>query len=195
LEALLHLSVWIAHPMSLVLLFLTLPMLLGQISLTLDLSVFWLVALGPTFAYALSQRRLHSDWKRRMAYMPVLAMLGTGLGLSNTLAITRGLLNRRLPFRRTPKFHIEGQGDRWTDNRYALPFEWITLAELILAGYGLLSTLVAAYVGNYYAVPFLLLYVAGYAYVGLQALRDGWVTGRLRPRPPKAPALADSHIK
>jgi len=195
LEGMLHLSVWIAHPMSLVLLLLTLPMLLGQIPLTFDLSVFWLVALGPTVAYSLSQRHLYGDWKRRMAYMPVLAILGTGLALSNTLAIGRGLLGRGLPFRRTPKFHIEGRADRWTDNRYALPFEWITLAELSLAGYGLATAFVAFYVGNYFAVPFLLLYVAGYAYIGLHGLRDGWVTGRLRPRPSQAPAVADSRIK
>jgi cellulose synthase/poly-beta-1,6-N-acetylglucosamine synthase-like glycosyltransferase len=56
LEALLHLAVWIAHPMSLVLLLLTLPMLLGQIPLIFNLTVFWLMAMGPIFAYALSQR-------------------------------------------------------------------------------------------------------------------------------------------
>ena len=102
LEALLHLSVWIAYPMSLVLLFLTLPLLLGQISLTFNLTIFWLVALGPMVAYAVSQRHLYPDWKRRMAYMPVLAMLGTGMAFANTIAIAKGLLGKSLPFRRTP---------------------------------------------------------------------------------------------
>ena len=40
LEGLLYLGVWVAHPVSIVLLFLTLPMLLGEIPLTLNLSIF-----------------------------------------------------------------------------------------------------------------------------------------------------------
>jgi hypothetical protein len=178
LEGLLHLSVWFAHPMSLVLLLLTLPMLLGRIPLTFNLTVFWLMALGPILTYALSQRHLYPDWGRRMAYMPALALLGTGLALSNSLAIARGLTGRSMPFRRTPKFRVEGQGDRWIGNRYALPFEWVTVGELALAAYGLALVGVAVIVGNYFAVPFLLLYVGGYGYIGLRGAIDAWAVSR-----------------
>ncbi len=195
LEGLLHLSVWLAHPMSLLLLILTLPMLLGQIPLTFNLTIFWLVALGPIFAYALAQRHLYPDWKRRMLFMPVLALLGTGLALSNTLAIARGLLARDRAFQRTPKFRIEQRGDRWAGNRYALPFQWISLGELALAGYALLTVAAALALGNYLAVPFLLLYVGGYGYVGLSGLRDAWMQGQDRPRLNQGPAVADSQAK
>jgi cellulose synthase/poly-beta-1,6-N-acetylglucosamine synthase-like glycosyltransferase len=195
LEALLHLSVWVAHPMSLLLLLLTLPLLLGQISLTFNLTVFWLVALGPMVAYALSQRHLHLDWKRRMAWMPVLALLGTGLALSNTVAIARGLLGGDLTFRRTPKFRIEGQDRGWRGSRYALPFEWLTLGELTLAGYALATVAAALIVANYLAVPFLLLYAGGYGYIGIQGLRDAWARRRVRIRARQRPAVADSRAK
>jgi cellulose synthase/poly-beta-1,6-N-acetylglucosamine synthase-like glycosyltransferase len=195
LEGLLHLSVWIAHPMSLVLLLLTLPMLLGQIPLTFNLTIFWLVALGPVFAYALSQRHLYPDWKRRMLYMPVLALLGTGLALSNTLAIGRGLLRRGQPFRRTPKFRVVHNGDRWLGNRYVLPFQWVTLGELALAGYALVTIAVALIVGNYLAVPFLLLYLGGYGYMALYGLWDAWANRQARPNPRHRPAVADSRAK
>jgi len=192
LEGLLHLSVWIAHPMSLVLLLLTLPLILGQISLTFNLTIFWLVALGPLVAYALSQQYLYPDWKRRMAYMPVLALVGTGLALSNTLAIARGLLKRDHAFRRTPKFHIVDQSDRWLGDRYVLPLQWVTVGELALAGYALATIAVALFAGNYVAVPFLLLYVGGYGYVGLLGLRDAWSNRRVRLRLNRGPAVADS---
>jgi cellulose synthase/poly-beta-1,6-N-acetylglucosamine synthase-like glycosyltransferase len=195
LEGLLHLSVWVAHPMSLVLLFLTLPMILGRIPLTFNLTVFWLVALGPILAYTLSQRHLYADWRQRMRYMPVLALLGTGLALSNTLAISQGLLGRRLPFRRTPKFRIEGRGDRWIGNSYVLPFEWVTVAELAMAAYALATVCLAVAVRNYVAVPFLLLYVGGYGTIGLLGLRDAWASWRLRSRPRRAPQVADWRIK
>lgn len=192
LEGLLHLSVWAAHPMSLVLLLLTLPMLLGQIPITFNLTIFWLVAFGPIFAYALSQQHLYADWKRRMAYMPVLALLGTGLALSNTLSIARGLLGLELSFRRTPKFHIERRGDAWLGRRYVLSFQWVTVGEIALAGYALLTIAVALAVGNYFAVPFLFLYVGGYGYIGLHGLRDAWAikNARLPSRP--TPIAADS---
>jgi uncharacterized membrane protein len=164
--------------MSLVLLILTLPMLLGRIPLTFNLTFFWLMALGPILADALSQRHLYPDWGRRMAYMPVLALLGTGLALSNSLAIARGLAGQSLPFRRTPKFRVEGQSDRWIGNRYALSFEWVTVGELALAMYGLVLVGVALAVGNYFAVPFLLLYVGSYGYIGLRGAIDAWAVTR-----------------
>jgi hypothetical protein len=112
--------------------------------------------------------------------MPVLALLGTGLALSNTVAIARGILAKDLFFQRTPKFHIKDRRDRWTSSRYALPFDWITVGELGLAIYALAAAVVALMVGNYAAVPFLLLYVGGYGYVGLCGLGDAISGGALR---------------
>lgn len=196
LEGLLHLSVWIAHPMSLVLLFFIVPMLLGQIPVTLNLTIFWLVALGPIFAYALSQRHLYADWKQRMmAAMPVLALIGTGLALSNTVAIARGLLVHDRTFQRTPKFHIERRGDQWAGNCYALSFEWLVVGELLLALYALAAVAVAVAVGNYFAVPFLLLYVGGYGYIGLYGVRDAWRGKQARPRVRPETMIADSQAK
>jgi cellulose synthase/poly-beta-1,6-N-acetylglucosamine synthase-like glycosyltransferase len=191
LEGLLHLSVWIAHPMSLVLLLLTLPMLLGQIPMAFNLSIFWLVAFGPIVAYAVSQQFLYADWKHRMLSMPVLALLGTGLALSNTLAIGRGLLKQDRAFRRTPKFRIVHRSDRWIGNRYVLPFQWVIVGEVALACYALATVIVALVAGNYLAVPFLLLYVGGYGYMGLQGLRDAWANRHRPAHPRRATAIAD----
>jgi hypothetical protein len=170
-------------------------MLLGQISLGADLGIFWFMAFGSILAYALSQRHLYGDWRRRMLSMPLLALVGTGLALSNTVAIARGLLTRDRSFRRTPKFHIEHRGDRWAGSRYALPFEWLTLGELTLAVYAGLTVGIALAVGNYFAVPFLLLYVGGYGYLGLHGLRDAWSGRQARPRTKRPTAVAESRAK
>ncbi len=191
LEALLHLSVWISHPTSLLLLCLTLPMLLGQIPLTLNLTIFWLMALGPILAYALSQRHLYPDWRRRFLAMPVLALLGTGLALSNTVAIARGLFAGDRAFYRTPKFRVERRGESWAGNRYALPFHWLTVGELLLAGYALVTTGVAVSLGNWFSVPFLLLYVAAYGYLGISGLGDLRLRGRPRPKLRRREAVAE----
>jgi cellulose synthase/poly-beta-1,6-N-acetylglucosamine synthase-like glycosyltransferase len=195
IEGVLHLSVWLAHPMSMVLLLLTLPMVLGRIPMAFNLTIFWLVALGPFVAFALSQRHLYPDWKRRMMFMPVLALLGTGLALSNTVAITRGLIGGDRVFKRTPKFSVEHRGDLWTGNRYALPFQWVTFGELALAAYAVLTVVAALVMGNYLAVPFLLLYVGAYAYIGLVGLHDAWANWQTRPRLARRAVAADSHTK
>jgi hypothetical protein len=191
LEALLHLSLWVAHPMSLLLLLLALPLVIGEISLTLNLTVLTFVALGPILVFALAQRQLYADWPRRLLTVPVLALLGTGLALSNTLAIVQGLLRRGQTFRRTPKFRLERRADRWIGSRYSLPFQWVTLAELGLAGYALASMVIAVWLRNYYFLPFLLLYMGGYGTIGLHGLRDAWRGQRLIPHPRRAPAVAD----
>jgi cellulose synthase/poly-beta-1,6-N-acetylglucosamine synthase-like glycosyltransferase len=195
LEGVLHLSVWLAHPMSLVLLLLTLPMVLGQIPMAFNLTVFWLVALGPIVAYTLSQRHLYADWKRRMMLMPALALLGTGLALSNTVAIARGLIGRDRDFKRTPKFNVERRGDLWMGNRYALPFQWVTLGELALAAYAAVTVVAALVMGNTLAVPFLLLYVGAYAYIGLVDLHDAWMNWQARPRLEQKAVAAESRAK
>ena len=195
LEGILHLSVWLAHPMSLVLLLLTLPMVLGQIPMAFNLTIFWLVALGPIVAYALSQRHLYADWRQRMLLMPVLALLGTGLALSNTVAIARGLIGRDRAFRRTPKFSVERRGELWAGNRYALPFQWVTVGELALAAYAMVTVAAALVMGNYFAVPFLLLYVGAYAYIGLVGLRDAWMNWQARPRLEHKTVAAESRVK
>jgi cellulose synthase/poly-beta-1,6-N-acetylglucosamine synthase-like glycosyltransferase len=195
LEGILHLSVWVAHPMSLVLLLLTPWLLVGEIPVTFNLTIFWLVALGPMVAYAVSQQYLYPDWKRRMAYMPVLALIGTGLALSNTVAIAGGLLGRDLTFRRTPKFCVQARGDRWIGNRYALPFQWLTLGELALTGYAVATVVVALAVANYVAVPFLLLYVGGYGTMAFHGLRDAWFGRRVQRHARRRPAVAESRLE
>jgi hypothetical protein len=65
-----------------------------------------------------------------------------------------------------------------------------------LAGFALATVAVAVGVGNYLAVPFLLLYAGGYGYIGLHGLRDVWASRYKHPQQPnRAPAVADSQIK
>jgi hypothetical protein len=178
--------------MSLLFLLLTLPMLLGQIPMAFNMTIFWLVALGPIFAYAVSQHYLYPDWKRRMLYMPILALIGTGLALSNTVAIAKGLVGKDRNFRRTPKFSVVKRTDQWLGNQYALSFQWLTLGELGLALYALVTVGVALVVGNYLAVPFLMLYAGGYGYMAYHGFRDAWASRRLHPKARSTPLIADS---
>jgi hypothetical protein len=98
--------------------------------------------------------------------MPLLMLLGTGVALSNSCAIYEAVTGGDNQFRRTPKFHIETQEDQWARNRYALSsMDWITLGEFLVLLFAIVGVVISLRAGNLHAVPFLMLYVAGFAYV------------------------------
>jgi cellulose synthase/poly-beta-1,6-N-acetylglucosamine synthase-like glycosyltransferase len=184
IEALIHLGAYFCHPLMLLLLLLTLPLLwFGDAAsnpLRWLLTYLGFASIGPPLLYTISQWELHHQeplrqgWLRRLAVLPLLVLLGTGLALSNTVAVARGLSNRMPEFRRTPKFHLQHRGDQWQDKRYALPLSGLVLGELFLAGYALVTVVVAIDRGQLYAAPFLMLYVLGFGMMVTVGLVQGW---------------------
>ena len=170
LQGLIHLSNYLIHPLMLILLLLTLPLLLGQGMTGLPLFYLGLGSLGPPLVFMLSQWDTYPDWRRRLAYFPLLALLGTGIALNNALAVGEALTRRPNLFQRTPKFGLEGRTDRWAKSPYALPVSRMTLGEVLLGLYSLITVIVALAKGNHYAVPFLLLYLGGFGYVAVLGL-------------------------
>lgn len=170
LQAMIHLTGYLIHPLMLFLCLSSLPLILWKGGGRLPWAYFSLASLGPPLLYALSQRSLYPDWLKRFIYFPVLVFLGTGIALSNTRAVWEALTRRQNNFRRTPKFCLEERKDSWVGRRYSLTFNWITLGEFSLGLYALLTTWVAFQQGNYYALPFFLLYVGGFGYVAFCSL-------------------------
>jgi len=163
-EGLLHLSGYMIHPLMLSLLLSSLPMILWS-PVHLPLAYLTPASLGPPFLYILAQRELSPNWFRRLEAVGTLILLGTGLALSNSLAIIGAFLRLPFSFRRTPKFRIKHQQDPWITSRYALPLDWESAAEIGVALYALATIIVAMLRGNLYAVPFLTLYLASFVYV------------------------------
>jgi len=170
LQGLLHLSNYLIHPLLLILLLLTLPLLVWPDVMRLPLLYLGLGSMGPPLLFALSQWEIYPDWRRRLTYLPLLVLLGTGIALNNTLAIGEALAKRPNRFQRTPKFGLERHTDRWAESPYALPLNWMMLGEVLLSLYSLITVMVALAKGNYYAVPFLLLYLGGFGYVAALGL-------------------------
>jgi cellulose synthase/poly-beta-1,6-N-acetylglucosamine synthase-like glycosyltransferase len=172
-QALVHLSTYLIHPLMVMLLLISLPLMLLSFRLHGALGLLSLVSLGPPLMFAISQRRLYPrHWLRRFAFMPGLMWLGTGVALNNTRAIIEALLGVNNVFKRTPKFRIEARNDRWLGSQYALPLDGTIFGELALALYAVVTVGISLWQGNLFAVPFLMLYVSGFGYVGLQGLWD-----------------------
>lgn len=183
LEGLIHLGAYFCHPLMLLLLLLTLPLLwfdgFEASPVRWLLAYLGLASVGPPLLYAVSQWRLHrgqvgrQGWLWRLTALPLLVLLGTGLALSNTAAVVEGLRRRPADFRRTPKFQLEQRRGQWRDKAYALPIGGMVLGELAVTLYAAVTVLAAVQRGHIYAVPFLMLYVLGFGLMVVVGVAQG----------------------
>jgi cellulose synthase/poly-beta-1,6-N-acetylglucosamine synthase-like glycosyltransferase len=164
LQAMLHLGGYFIHPLMLLLLLSTLPLLLtGQLS-NLPLAGLSLAMLGPPLQMIVAQSTLYPDWKRRLLHFPVLMLLGVGIAVNNLAAVLRGFSSRPHTFRRTPKFHIRRRGQTWAASAYVLPADYTTWLEIALSLYSGVTAVLALQRAPALA-PFMALYALGFAYV------------------------------
>jgi len=166
--ATLHLCQYIPHPLMVLLLLLTPPLILAHSLERLPLGLLGIVGLGPPLVYVISQRSLYPDWKRRLLAFPVLLALGTGIAWSNTQAVVGGLLGKKGEFRRTPKF-----ARAWQGSGYALRHDPNAWVELFLAAYAVWGVILALRFSPALA-PYLAVYGFAFGLVSLWGLHDRW---------------------
>ena len=103
--------------------------------------------------------------RSRLRSVPAIILLGGGLALSNGRAVLEALLGVRSAFWRTPK--TGGHAARTPATRSFMP-----LLELALGVYALIALLLFFARGGWFHGPFLLVYVGGLLYLGVNDLRD-----------------------
>jgi cellulose synthase/poly-beta-1,6-N-acetylglucosamine synthase-like glycosyltransferase len=164
LEAILHLGGYFIHPAMVVLLLAALPLMINGHFSNLPLTGLSLAMFGPPLANLIAQRRLNPNWAYRMAFLPILMLVGVGIAAGNTLAVIRGFSSQTQVFQRTPKFHVRTRRQGWTKSIYQIPLDATIGLEVFLALYaGLISVLAIDYAPS--LVPFMGLYTLGFAYV------------------------------
>ncbi len=172
-QGLLHLSGYLMNPLMLLLILALVPMLALRIHPPEILMYLSLATFGPITLYALSQRALYRDGRARFAYFGALFLLGIGMAWNNSLAVMEAFTRRGNTFRRTPKFRVEGEADAWESKEYALAFGWEAVGELGLGVYALIGAGIAWQQNLLWALPYLLLYAAGFFYTGLLSIAHG----------------------
>ncbi|UCG11288.1 MAG: glycosyltransferase [Deltaproteobacteria bacterium] len=171
LQSFLHLTHYMVHPLMIVVVITSIPMLFTQwffVSISYPLlffTLFCLATFGPSTMYIFSQRIFYPDWKKRFRYLPFLMCLGTGISVNNTKAILEALLGLQSGFVRTPKYGIEKKEDTWYGKLYSIPFNALSIIELILGLYSLAGLFIFLMFSKYLISPFLLIYTAGFLYV------------------------------
>jgi cellulose synthase/poly-beta-1,6-N-acetylglucosamine synthase-like glycosyltransferase len=183
-EAFLHLTHYLVHPMMILVVLTTIPMLNTRWFFdrpaypVMIFTLFCLATFGPSSMYIFSQRILYRDWKSRIKYLPFLMCLGTGIAVNNTKAILEALFDIKSGFIRTPKYGIRKKQDRWKDKRYYIPLNSVSIIEFLLGIYSLTGFLMFLFFSKYLISPFLFIYTAGFFYVFFLSIKHGY--GKLR---------------
>ncbi|MBN2575459.1 MAG: glycosyltransferase family 2 protein [Deltaproteobacteria bacterium] len=185
-EAFFHLTNNFAYPLLLLLSLLLLPNLVLRTShgvrevLLIDLPLFFGTTLSIASFYLASERevaRLSGDGARSpwgtVVQLPLVLSLGIGLCVNQTRAVIEAVFGRETEFVRTPKHGIRGKLESWSGKKYRAAKSLTPLFEMLMAGYFVVAVRLALGNGHYLSVPFLLLFLFGFGYVGAVSTWQG----------------------
>lgn len=168
IEAFLHLTNYGIHPMMLILAVLALPIL--SLDLVKVSSSFFVVAavpliaatLGPSTMYAVAAFRDPGQKRVSLLWLPLLVVYGTGIAVSNTVAVYEAVVGKTSSFIRTPK---KGGQKR---SGYRLGRSRVWMVEIFMGIYSVGSIVACLKTGNYGILPFLVIFASGFLTVGIR---------------------------
>lgn len=172
--ATIHMTNYLVHPLLLLNLFLIWPLLNSE-SVLLRLTPFLVLsAIGPSLMYVTAMRSQKTKMEQPLRRLAVLLAVGIGLSVSNSRAVLEALFGIRSEFKRTPKFAVTNQVSRWQTSQYILPRHPVVWLELALALYAFILLLWTSGQGEWWLLPWLLLYVGGYSYIAGLSFVQAW---------------------
>ncbi len=178
LEATLHLTANISYPLMIVFSLILLPAMIVRFyqgwfqMLYLDLPLFLASTCSVSSFYMVAQRELYpNEWRSRIKYMPFLMATGIGLAVTNARAVIEAIVGKQTEFVRTPKFQLNTREEGWEKKKYVRRRAgWVPYIELTLATYFLFAIVYSLTMENYLTMPFLMLFLMGYSYMGTMSL-------------------------
>jgi cellulose synthase/poly-beta-1,6-N-acetylglucosamine synthase-like glycosyltransferase len=185
LEAFLHLTPNISYPLMLIVSALTLPVMIVRfymgvfqmfvLDLPLIVASFWSISAF----YVVAHRELFpKEWKRAFAFLPALIAAGIALTLINARAVLEALFGYKTEFARTPKYAVGEHKTKLVAPKYRRRSGWLPYAEIAVGSYFVAMIAFAIDTYNFFAIPFLILFVAGYYWAAFATLYEEW-QGRL----------------
>jgi cellulose synthase/poly-beta-1,6-N-acetylglucosamine synthase-like glycosyltransferase len=181
LEQFFRLTGNLAAPLVIVLALINLPILIVRFNqglfhlFVLDVPILTFSTLSVVAYYLVPQWHLYPEtWKKTIKYMPFVMSMGIALTFSNARAVMEALLGVKSEFVRTPKYKIEKTDDTtWVKKRYVpnrLKVPWL---ELSFAIYFVITIAYAVYSQILGTLPFLCIYLFGYAYAAVMTIVQG----------------------
>jgi len=171
IQAVLHLTHYVVHPLMLMIAVLTMPVLFF---VKITLAPMWLIMVitgmilatsGPSTMYMVSQHYLGNRARRQFMFIPVMMLIGTGLAVNNGKAVLEAVLKIETPFNRTPK-----KGEAKAKAGYKPIKDLTCIIEIVLAIYCFVGLKLFFGYTNFFVTPFLALYASGFLFVGILSI-------------------------
>jgi cellulose synthase/poly-beta-1,6-N-acetylglucosamine synthase-like glycosyltransferase len=141
----------------------------------LDVPIFLSASVSVAVFYICAQRELHPrTWMKEILLLPALIALGVGLSINNARAVLEAVFNHPSEFTRTPKYGIENKRQTWRSCRYMPLKSVLPIVEVGFAIYFSYLVWYAVAHGQYFTLPFLVMFQCGFLYVALSSLAQWW---------------------
>jgi cellulose synthase/poly-beta-1,6-N-acetylglucosamine synthase-like glycosyltransferase len=180
-QASVHLTHYIVHPLMLIMTILVLPLLVWtefsfrSAWVTVPFALMFVAVLGPTLMYLQAQCHANRQWRRAAWLLPFLMSVGIGLAVNNTRAVLEGLLSKSGEFVRTPKLGEAAEcrvtrrsREAWVP--YRLPSKPFFVAEIMVGLWAAVSFVEFLLIGRLAVTPLVLINAVGFTYVGVLSL-------------------------
>jgi len=141
--------------------------------LLLDVPLFFTTCISIIIFYLTTHRALYGTLRDAFKRLPVMMAVSIGLSINNARAVLEGLLGKDSEFVRTPKHGVENRKDGWVQKRYKAGAA--NLSTWVEIGFGLYivgTILLAVLSGAWISIPFLVLFMVGFLYVGTLSLHQ-----------------------
>ena len=176
-EAFMHLTPNISYPLMIAVSMLMLPVMIVRfymgifqmvmIDLPLIIASFW--SISAFYLYA--QRELYpKSWWKTIAFLPMLMAAGVALTVSNSKGVIEALLGIQTSFKRTAKYAMNSAEKMAAPPAYRRRSGWLPWVEIAIGAYFVYMVDFAIDTLNFFAIPFLLLFVCGYWWAGFSTL-------------------------
>jgi cellulose synthase/poly-beta-1,6-N-acetylglucosamine synthase-like glycosyltransferase len=172
LEAVFHLTNNFAYVFIVILACLQLPNMLLRKHLDipelllLDVPLFAATSGSIVLFYMTTHRVLYKDLWEAVRRLPLMMALGIGLSINNARAVMEGLFGGESEFVRTPKHGVTGNTQNWSKKTYKAGKTFATLVEVAFGLYFVFTIGLAVVTGSWMSIPFLVLFMVGFLYVG-----------------------------
>jgi cellulose synthase/poly-beta-1,6-N-acetylglucosamine synthase-like glycosyltransferase len=173
----LHLTNNLVYPFILILALLNLPLILikNQIPESrhyFAIFAFFVVSFGASFLfYALSQRSLYKDWKKRMLLFPLFMSGSMGFSINNSRAVIQALFKIRTPFIRTPKYELIGKKGSFFGKKYGISLDSTVIIEFLMAIYSCTGLVIAVSYFELGIIPFMFMFSAGFFLISYLSIK------------------------
>ncbi len=138
--------------------------------LLLDIPLFAATCGSICVFYLVTHRALYDNLWEAIKRLPLMMALGIGLSVNNARAVIEGLFGKDLEFVRTPKHGVTGNQDSWKKKRYKARFPIHSVVEILFGLYFVVTIALAIITGSWITIPFLVLFMVGFLYVGSLSL-------------------------